>query len=48
MSSKGKEEGKLLRVKKRRLSIIGLQHLALLETQSEFALEGNLNFFINL
>lgn len=37
----GKEEGKHLRIKKRRLSVIGLQYLAPLEAESEFALKGN-------
>lgn len=37
----GKEEGKHLRIKKRRLSTIGLLYLALLEAESEFALKRN-------
>lgn len=37
----GKEEGKHSRIKKRRFSIIGLQHVELLEAKSEFALRRN-------
>lgn len=37
----GKEEGKHLRIKKRQLTITGLQNLELLEAKSEFALTRN-------